>query len=171
MAQRNSKGQFTSGNTESRKYDTPAKRKALHKAYIAHCEAGYSDDLFEECAVKTLKSYWRDYPSDFPSDQRHRARAKRGKLIYDVGWRGTMGIPITYTNNQGQIVKADRPFNPKSWQFIAMNILKWTIRGDVTSKGKEVKGETRVIYLPKELPDNYDEIIKPSDARTKSPTI
>lgn len=157
------------GNQYAEKYDTPLKRKRLLNAYIKHCEAGYPDDMFEECDMRTFKLYVKKYPLELRSDVIDKAKAKRAKLLYDIGIRGTVGLPIKYTDPKtGNIVEAKRGFNAKSWQFIMMNLLHWRQRDDVTSKDKEVKGGF-VIYRPEKLPDNYDEKMKPnatSNART-----
>lgn len=159
------KGGGPPDNTYATKFDTKPKRKALLNAYIKHCEAGYPDSMLEECNIKTFREYCKNFPVEFPTDLIEAAQAKRAKLIYDVGWRGTMGIPISYKNSKGQTVAAPRPFNPKSWQFIAMNMLGFRNRDDHTTKGKEIKSGGHVIYLPKELPDNYDEKMKPPEVK------
>ena len=148
------------GNTNAVKYGTPEERKALLELYVKHCEQGYPDDMFEECDIKTFKEYCKKYPVDFPTDQIHRAQMKRAKLVYDIGIRGTVGIPMTYINPKTKKQEQGKSFNAKSWQFIMMNLLNWRNRNDTTSKGDKMPNASFVMYRPEKLPDNYDEKMK-----------
>lgn len=143
------------GNQHALKYDDPIKRLLLLQAYVKHCEAGYPDDMFEECSMATFKKYARDFPVDFPSDIINKAQAKRAKILWDAGWRGTMGIPIKYKDEKG-VTRHGKGFNARSWQFIMMNIVKWRTRDDTTTNDKELPQGQFIIYRPEKLPDNYD---------------
>lgn len=148
------------GNTNNTKYDTPIKRLLLLQAYVKHCEQGYPDDMFEECSIKTFKRYAREYPIDFPPDIINKAQAKRAKILWDAGWRGTLGIPIKYKDDKGK-EKLAKKFNAKSWQFIMMNIQNWRTRDDVTTGDEKLPQGQFVIYRPEKLPENYDSAILP----------
>lgn len=151
------KGGGPPGNAFALKFDTPFKRRKLLKAYIKHCEDGYPDMMFEECDHKTFKKYCTDFPVEFPTDRIHAAQMKRAKVLYDIGVRGTVGIPVRYTDPRTKAQVEGKNFNARSWQFIMMNLLGWRNRNDTTSKGDKVPGAQFVVYRPEKLPNDYDE--------------
>lgn len=153
------------GNDNALKYDTLAKRKKLLSAYKKHCELGYPDDMFEECDIRTFKKYCKDYPIELPADIIHRSQMKRAKILYDIGVRGTVGIPMSYTDPRTNAKSQGKSFNAKSWQFIMMNLLNWKTRDDHTTKDEKLPKHGFMVYRPEKLPNDYDEKMnKPTGA-------
>jgi len=111
------------GSKKPLKYNTPKKRKDVHKKWCEHLASGKPQDLFPECDEETIKKYIREFPEDCPIDDVNRAK-RIGKLkIYEIGFAGTVGKLVG--------------FNAKSWQFIMNNMLGWSDKREQELYGKD----------------------------------
>lgn len=155
------------GNNYNKKFKTKKQRQKACQAYCEHIKQGFSDESFPLCDPQTLKIYMAEYPDDFDTDMIRDARAQRRIFWERAGIHGTLGIPIEYKDNKGKTQTATKSFNSKSYQFIMMNMFGMHIKEDVTSGGEKIDGP--LIYLPKKLPENYDELTaaKPKAAAKK----
>lgn len=138
------------GNTNGEKFRTLEERAAFLEAYCNHVRKGFSDESFNfrGSGVKTFKNYVERYPVEFPTDLIEEAQAARMMFWEQIGMSGTMGLPITVKDKNGNEIQSKGKFNDRSWIFNMQNRFKWRIQTDVTTDGEKL--ETPVIYIPQE---------------------
>jgi hypothetical protein len=124
------------GNDFNVKWKTPEERQAACDAFCAHIAEGYSMDSFPDASAKTIRSYAKAYPEDFPAEKLERA-ARESLLVWErLGMQGA----------KGEIAG----FNATSWIFNMKNRAGWRDKieattppgdggGDAPKSGKTVK--------------------------------
>ncbi|WP_299479312.1 hypothetical protein [uncultured Roseibium sp.] len=79
------------GNKYAQKWPTSELRQKFCQVYCDHISAGYSKKSFPHADLKTIKSYAKRYPEDFPSEKIGEAE-RRGLLCWEqIGKLGTLG--------------------------------------------------------------------------------
>lgn len=130
------------GNNYRQKFKEAEEREFICQEYLKHCAQGLSDDCFPHCDRKTIQSYVKKFPKEFPAQKIERANRERRLFWERLGIAGTIGA---MTMPDGKKFKVDN-FNTTAWIFNMKNRFGWKDRQDVTSGDKPLSAPN--VYIP-----------------------
>lgn len=105
------------GNNNNLKWKTPEERIEICKQLCDHLRKGLGWECFPPASYKTIKSYVKNYPTEFQADLIEQAEREGYHMLYEAGIDGAL---------------KKRNLDAKTYQFIMMNKYKWGLNQNNT---------------------------------------
>lgn len=122
----------TQDNNFAMKWKTEEERRAACKEYCDYLRKGLPKEYYGPAGPETIKTYIKNYPMDFDTEEITRAEREGKQKLIEIGYAGMLGkIP---------------KFQSRTWEFVTQNMTHFKLRQDMTSNDEKIEGV--VLYKP-----------------------
>lgn len=129
------RGKKLSAREQKEKLESDAnERKKVFKELLAHIRAGYSLDCFSACSDTTIRTYLKEYPNEFDSEEFYEALRDGKQGWEEIGRKQATGACLG---------------NSRSWYYNMANRFGWSEKAQIETKNDHTVSVNVVSYASK----------------------